>query len=83
MGEDLSDNVKEGDAHPREWRTPPLWSLGLIEKVEDSRFLHDGRAATIEEAILWHGGEAINAKNEFSQLSTEDKKMLLSFLRAI
>ena len=83
MGEDLSDNVKEGDANPREWRTPPLWSLGLIEATEGSRFLHDGRAATIEEAIFWHGGEAINAKNEFSQLATEDKKTLLGFLRAI
>lgn len=83
MGEELSDYVKEGDANPREWRTPPLWSLGLIEKVEGSRFLHDGRAATLEEAIIWHGGEAMNAKDNFNSLSINDKKILLNFLRAI
>ena len=83
MGEDLSDNVKEGDANPREWRTPPLWSLGLIEKVEGSRFLHDGRAATIEEAILWHGGEGSAANNNFVKLAPAEKEKLLSFLRSI
>lgn len=83
LGEDLNDNVKEGNANPNEWRTPPLWSLGLIEAVEGSRFLHDGRAETIEDAIIWHGGEALNAKNRFSALNSEDKKHLLSFLRSI
>lgn len=83
LGEDLSDNVKEGDANPREWRTPPLWSLGLIEAVEGSRFLHDGRAETIEEAILWHGGEGLTAKNNFVELSSTQKEKLLSFLRSI
>ena len=83
MGEDLSDQVKEGNANPREWRTPPLWSLGLIEAVEASRFLHDGRATTIEEAILWHGGEGLSAKNNFVQLSSTEKENLLSFLRSI
>lgn len=83
LGEDLSDHVKEGDANPREWRTPPLWSLGLIESVEGSRFLHDGRASTIEEAIIWHGGEGLSAKNNFNNLSANEKKNLLSFLRSI
>jgi CxxC motif-containing protein (DUF1111 family) len=83
LGEDLNDQVKEGDAHPQEWRTPPLWSLGLVEATEGSRFLHDGRAATIEEAILWHGGEGLSAKNNFEALSNADKENILSFLRSI
>ena len=83
MGEDLSDNVKEGDANPHEWRTPPLWSLGLVEATEGSRFLHDGRAASIEEAILWHGGEGLAANNNFVKLAPAEKEKLLSFLRSI
>lgn len=83
LGESLSDHVKEGDAEPSEWRTPPLWSLGLVEAVPGSRFLHDGRAETIEEAIIWHGGEALNAREAFEDLTTEEKQKLLSFLRSI
>ena len=83
LGHDLNDNVKEGDAQPSEWRTPPLWSLGLIEKIKGSRFLHDGRATTIEEAITWHGGEALTANNNFKALPAIEKKKLLSFLRSI
>lgn len=83
MGNELSDGVREGDALAQEWRTPPLWSLGLIEQVEGSRFLHDGRAENIEQAILWHGGEALAARENYEQLSAEDKLILLDFLRAI
>lgn len=83
MGESLSDGVKEGDAEPQEWRTPPLWGIGLIEGREDSRFLHDGRAQTIAEAIAWHGGEARNAKEGFDHLTDEQRSDLLYFLRGI
>lgn len=83
MGESLSDGVKEKDAAPAEWRTPPLWSLGLVEQRSGARFLHDGRAATIREAIEWHGGEAQNARNRYGALSSQDQDTLLLFLRGI
>ena len=83
MGEALSDGVKEGDALPQEWRTPPLWGVGLIEGIEGSRFLHDGRAQTITEAIDWHGGEANDSKESFNKLTTTQRDDLLYFLRGI
>ncbi|MFW8629576.1 di-heme oxidoredictase family protein [Vibrio natriegens] len=83
MGADLSDGVKEGSAEPAEWKTPPLWGLGLIEGDGQSRFLHDGRAEDLQSAILWHGGEAQSAKQAFVELTEEDKQLLLDFLRSI
>jgi CxxC motif-containing protein (DUF1111 family) len=83
MGEDLNDGVKEGDAAPSEWRTPPLWSIGLIEPVPGSRFLHDGRAADIPAAIKWHGGEGEDSRKKYEALTEEDKAKLLGFLRSI
>lgn len=83
MGDGLNDGAKESGAEASEWRTPPLWGLGLIEGDGQSRFLHDGRALTIEEAILWHGGEAENSKELFSQLTDKEKADLLEFLRSI
>ena len=84
MGEALADGAIEGQATGREWRTPPLWGIGLQEKViGQARFLHDGRARSIEEAILWHGGEAQPAQQKFKQLSTQERHELLSFLRSI
>ncbi|MGE9291894.1 MAG: di-heme oxidoredictase family protein, partial [Puniceicoccales bacterium] len=63
MGEDLSDNRPIFNATGSEWRTPPLWGIGTLNHVhEDTAFLHDGRASTLEEAILWHGGEAEPSK---------------------
>ncbi len=63
MGEGLADNRPEGDATGREWRTPPLWGIGLTETVSGhTNLLHDGRARNLLEAILWHGGEAERAK---------------------
>ncbi|WP_025564362.1 di-heme oxidoredictase family protein [Psychromonas sp. SP041] len=83
MGEDLSDGAKEAGAEPTEWRTPPLWGLGLIEGDGKSRFLHDGRASDLDTAILWHGGEAQASKEAFVELTEEQRNTLLAFLRSI
>ncbi|REL36324.1 di-heme oxidoredictase family protein [Thalassotalea euphylliae] len=82
--EGLADGLIQGDASGSEWKTPALWGLGLVQTVNaDSTFLHDGRARTIEEAILWHGGEAETAKNNFMQLSQAERAQLLSFLESL
>src|SRR3546814_18670727 len=63
MGEGLADNRPEFEASGREWRTPPLWGIGLTQAVSGhTQFLHDGRARNLLEAILWHGGEAEKAR---------------------
>ncbi len=81
MGEGLADNRPDGEASPSEWKTPPLWGLGLVPDVSGhSRYLHDGRARSIEEAILWHGGEAQNSRDEFAELPCDDRKDLLAFV---
>jgi CxxC motif-containing protein (DUF1111 family) len=80
----LADGVIQGDASGTEWKTPPLWGLGLVQTVnEDASFLHDGRARTIEEALLWHGGEAENAKQAFMNFTKEERQQLLSFLESL
>ena len=84
MGPDLDDKVSEGDASSSEWKTPPLWGIGLVEKVnKHTRFLHDGRAKSIEEAIIWHGGEAENSKNKYLKLNKKDRNYLLKFLNSL
>lgn len=83
MGESLADGVIEKDATGNEWRTPPLWGIGIVEKKEGASFLHDGRASTIEEAISLHDGEGKIAKENFLQLNETDKENLLVFLRSI
>jgi len=84
MGPDLADGVMEGQANGREWRTPPLWGIGLQEQINgEARYLHDGRARTLEEAILWHGGEASRSKTKFKQLSSQEREALIAFLRTI
>ncbi|MCO5121782.1 MAG: thiol oxidoreductase [Burkholderiaceae bacterium] len=83
----LADRVPEGDAGPSEWRTPPLWGLGLVQTVNpQAGFLHDGRARTIEEAILWHaesGGEAAPAADAFRQADGTQRAELLHFLESL
>jgi len=81
MGEELSDNRPLGIATGREWKTPPLWGLGLVEAVNGhTRFLHDGRARSLEEAILWHGGEAEASRDAFMALDVSKRNALLEFL---
>ena len=84
LGPGLDDGVAEQGAAGSEWRTAPLWGLGLTQRVNASAgFLHDGRARTIEEAILWHGGEAKTAKTRFVQLPSQGKRELLAWLRQL
>lgn len=82
MGEALSDaGAGEYTAAASEWRTPPLWGLGLASTVNgEVHLLHDGRASTPLEAILWHGGEAQSAKDSFAALSSAERADLLAFL---
>jgi CxxC motif-containing protein (DUF1111 family) len=84
MGEGLADNREDFEANGREWRTPPLWGIGLIPKInEHSNFLHDGRARNLHEAILWHGGEGEAAKDAFLKMSRKDRTALIKFLESL
>ncbi|MDD9936307.1 MAG: c-type cytochrome [Myxococcales bacterium] len=84
MGEALSDGRPSFDAEGAEWRTPPLWGIGLIEDVNDHLFLlHDGRARGFAEAILWHGGEGEASAEAFRALDAEDRAALIRFLESL
>ncbi len=84
MGEGLADGRADHEATGREWRTPPLWGVGLVEKINGhTRFLHDGRARNLIEAILWHGGEADAARRAFLAMSKQERAALLAFLRSL
>ncbi|WP_353117699.1 di-heme oxidoredictase family protein [Myroides odoratus] len=84
MGEGLADNRPDFMATGREWKTRPLWGIGFQYLVNGhTQFLHDGRAANLTEAILWHGGEAQRAKDKFKQLSTKEREDLLAFLNSL
>ena len=84
MGESLSDGVSEFFAQGSEWRTPPLWGIGLTNIVsEEYGYLHDGRARTIEEAILWHGGEANEIIQNYKKLKKSEVNQLLSFINSL
>ncbi len=84
MGPGLADGRPDFEATGREWRTPPLWGIGLIETVSQHGFLlHDGRARGMAEAILWHGGEAEAAKERFRAMGKADREALLAFLRSL
>ncbi len=80
----LADGRPDFQANGREWRTPPLWGLGLAQEVNpNAGFLHDGRARTLLEAVLWHGGEAERSRNDFVRLPPQDRSALLSFLNSL
>ena len=84
MGEGLADNRSEFLANGREWRTPPLWGLGLTELVNgNTYYLHDGRARSLQEAILWHGGEAERSRQAFVKMPKADRAALISFLESL
>lgn len=84
MGAALADGRPDFEATGSEWRTPPLWGIGLVETVNrHTYFLHDGRARNLAEAILWHGGEAEASKEYFRSLPTADREALLQFLRSL
>lgn len=82
--EGLADGLIQGDASGSEWKTPALWGIGLVQTVNPgSTFLHDGRARTIEEAILWHDGEALQSKTAFMKLTSTERQQLIDFVRSL
>lgn len=85
MGSSLDDGYTEGTALTAEWRTPALWGLGLSPNSQGGQYflLHDGRAQSIEEAIILHGGEAVNCLTEYQRLSSSDKQRLIKFLASL
>ena len=84
MGEGLSDNRPDYLATGRQWRTQPLWGLGLLQRTTGTAFyLHDGRARTIEEAILWHEGEAAKSKKAFIEMNQQQRGQLMKFLNSL
>ncbi len=88
MGDGLADRAADDSvsvvAGARDWRTAPLWGLGARVAAKDgANLLHDGRARSILEAILWHGGEAAPAKERATELSANDRAALIAFLESL
>ena len=84
MGEGLADHRPDYEATGTEWRTAPLWGIGLVKIVnKHTNFLHDGRARNIEEAILWHGGEAEASQEAFKAMNKEKRDALITFLNSL
>jgi CxxC motif-containing protein (DUF1111 family) len=84
LGPELADGRPDVDADGQEWRTPPLWGIGLVRVVNDHElFLHDGRARGFAEAILWHGGEAEAARDAFRAMTADERAALLGFLESL
>ncbi len=84
MGVGLNDNFKSGLAMGNEWRTTPLWGIGLQERVNGhTYYLHDGRARNFIEAIMWHGGEGEASKNLFARMPRQKREALVKFLESL
>ena len=84
MGPGLADDRPEWLATGREWRTAPLWGIGLTNAVSGhTNLLHDGRARGLLEAVLWHGGEAQSARDAFAALPEEDRETLIAFVSSL
>jgi len=84
LGEGLADNRRDFTANGQEWKTRPLWGIGLTKTVNPAAgFLHDGRAADVEEAILWHGGEAEQSKNAYMALAETERQALIDFVMSL
>ena len=84
MGDELADGVREGEAAGPEWRTPPLWGLGLLPAIHGRiRLLHDGRARSVEEAVLWHGGEARAARDHYARLPAVTRGELVRVVESL
>jgi CxxC motif-containing protein (DUF1111 family) len=84
MGDDLADNRPDFLATGKEWRTSPLWGIGLTQRVNGhNNFLHDGRARSLMEAIMWHGGEAAASRNKVKSMSASDRNALIKFLESL
>jgi CxxC motif-containing protein (DUF1111 family) len=85
MGSELDDGYTEGTAQTAEWRTAPLWGIGLAEDSQGGQafYLHDGRARTLEEAIELHGGESAASRDAFRNLSSTEQQQLITFLRSL
>ncbi len=84
MGPELADTYPQGVASQQEWRTPPLWGIGLLDTLDTKvRFLHDGRARSLEEAILWHGGQGQRSRDRFKALGADDRQKVLEFVKSL
>lgn len=84
MGDELGDVTVAGDRVPTEWRTPPLWGIGLVETVNGhTTFLHDGRARSLAEAVLWHGGEGEAAREAYRTMDADDRAAVIRYLASL
>ncbi len=85
MGPELDDGYTEGTAKTYEWRTPPLWGLGLSKASQGGRYylMHDGRANSIHDAIMLHGGEGSKSRERYKNLSQTDKSFIIKFLESL
>jgi CxxC motif-containing protein (DUF1111 family) len=84
LGPELADTYPQGVASAQEWRTAPLWGLGLLDSIDTKvRYLHDGRARTLEEAVLWHGGQGKASRDRFKAMSADDRRKLVDFLKSL